>query len=143
MAKAELKGLNEVTTNINNIINGMLEDVTEELYNIGLDVGMLAQQKAPIESGDLRDSMNVIKEGANRVLVSFGGPLTTRDGYDYAVRQHEDLELRHDRTDGYMRKDGTSVNLVAGGEAKFLERAFKEIEPKALKTLASVAKRRL
>ena len=35
--------------------------------------------------------------------------------------KNEDLSLRHDRTDGYKRRDGTTVNRVAGGQAKYLE----------------------
>jgi len=134
MSKVELKGLKEVTKNINVVIRNIEKDITEDLYNIGTQVGRLAQEKAPIESGDLRDSMNVIKEGTNLVLVSFGGELTTKDGYDYAIRQHEDLSLRH---------SGKEHGKVDGGEPKFLERSFKELEPKILERLEELARRNL
>lgn len=131
---AKLKGLKKVVRNINHAVNEIKEDISDELYEIGLDIGMLAQNKAPIESGDLRDSLQVAKDGANRVLVSFGGDLTTIDGYDYAIRQHEDMSLRH---------SGPEHGKVDGGEAKFLEKATREIEPNALKRLEKRAGRSL
>ena len=123
-------------------------DVTSKrLYAVLLDLAAESAKQAPIESGDLRDNCTAQIDG-NTIYtgqVPTGGTpapgtkLQGRVGYSlpYAIRQHEDLTLRHDRTDGHLRvvrhrnPDGTvhatvtSYNLVAGGNAKYLEGPYR------------------
>lgn len=100
-----------------------------------IDLAGRSAKIAPIESGDLRNDctaeLNGFKVFSRQTVI--GGSLNALRaegevgyGLPYALRQHEDLSMRHDRTDGYRRPDGTTVNMVAGGEAKFLEKPFNE-----------------
>lgn len=75
----------------------------------------LARDKVPLEEGTLERSGVVTDNGKDTVAVSFDTP--------YAVRQHEDLGLRHD----------------AGRSAKFLERAMADGQGDVLKRLAARA----
>lgn len=101
-----------------------------------LDLAGESSRRAPIESGDLRRDCSA-DVGTRKLykdqrptgaVISPSTKIQGSVGYSlvYAVRQHEDLSLRHDRTDGYVRPDGTTSNMVAGGEAKYLERPFNE-----------------
>ncbi|MGN0677619.1 MAG: hypothetical protein ACI4K5_07715, partial [Ruminococcus sp.] len=72
----------------------------------------------------------------------------------YALRQHEDLTLNHSKTNGSIRnstirfqtKNGqvhtfqgsSSINRVAGGQAKFLEKPFLDNEQKYIDALKSI-----
>lgn len=111
-------------------------DVTSKrLYAVLLDLAAESAKQAPIESGDLRNNCTAQIDGntiyTGRVPTGGtpapGAKLQGRVGYSlpYAIRQHEDLTLRHDRTDGYRRPDGTTYNLVAGGNAKYLEGPYR------------------
>lgn len=125
----------KLTTNMKTVTR----NVEREVLDCGIDCLRRSVERAPIESGDLRSSASVKIDGVDEVARGRGdgsitetGRYTPRDnagefavrvGFDsiYARKQHEDLTLRHDRTDGYRRKDGTTVNMVAGGQAKYLE----------------------
>ena len=82
------------------------------------------QRRAPIESGDLRGSAYVTVTGTSNIVGEVGVTGV------YALRQHEDLTLHHDRTDGYVIRSGPNagrtVNMVAGGESKYIENPLKE-----------------
>lgn len=117
------------------------QEATKALTDCVLDLAGESARRAPIESGDLRNNCHGQVNGLSVFLEqqAVGTPQPTAVsigsvGYSlpYALRQHEDLTLRHDRTDGYRRPDGFTVNLVAGGEAKYLERPFQERKEKYL-----------
>ena len=105
-----------------------------------LDLAGESARRAPIEAGDLRNNCvgKVEETTVFEQQQSTGAApaakkqMTGTVGYSlpYALRQHEDLALRHDRTDGYRimtgPNAGKTVNMVAGGEAKYLERPFNE-----------------
>ena len=112
------------------------KETTRAVRECLLDLASESARRAPIEAGDLRNDAKAVLNGATvfekqsaaagivpASLKAFG-----EVGYSlpYALRQHEELVYRHDRTDGYRRPDGTTVNMVAGGEAKFLEKPFEE-----------------
>ena len=109
---------------------------TKTVHRILLDLAGESARRAPIESGDLRNDctaeLNGKKTFAKQSPIGGAPPASLKAfgsvGYSlpYALRQHEELDYRHDRTDGYRRPDGTTVNMVAGGEAKYLERPFDE-----------------
>jgi len=111
------------------------EKTARAVYGILLDLAGKSARRAPIESGDLRNDCTAelnkrvvyqdqgIKSLSSATLRAYG---TVGYSLPYALRQHEDLTLRHDRTDGYRRADGSTVNMVAGGEAKYLERPWNE-----------------
>ncbi len=131
---------------------------------IALDLAGRSAQRAPVESGDLRNNCTaVINDGVSFENQSPTGQMPKDStkvhaevGYSlpYALRQHEELSYRHDRTDGhrvaratrYKTKDGkvsifhtmSSVNMVAGGEPKFLEAPFREQQEKYLRMLKNI-----
>lgn len=125
----------ELDRTISNAMKLLPEGTTAAVKEIALDLSAKSAKRAPIESGDLRNNCHAELNGhtvyeyqrpsgdapaSNNAVASVGYSLP------YALRQHEDLALRHDRTDGYTRQDGTTVNMIAGGEAKYLERPFNE-----------------
>ena len=118
-----------------------------------LDLAGKSASRAPVESGDLRNNCHATFGGAtiyqNQQAMPTAPPNIPRVsgtvGYSlvYALRQHEELLWRHDRTDGYRRKDGSTVNMIAGGEAKYLERPFDENQKKYAKRIQEAVKQTL
>lgn len=72
----------------------------------------LSQDRVPIEEGTLERSGQVTTDGAGVVAVSYDTP--------YAIRQHEDLNLRHD----------------SGRAAKYLETAAADGAPQVAAIVA-------
>lgn len=88
----------------------------------GHHVLQLSNAKVPHEEGDLeRDGAVVEDEGNMEVAVTYGRDANVAD---YAVRQHEDLSLKHD----------------AGREAKFLENARNSSRDTVLALIAEQAR---
>lgn len=84
----------------------------------GEHVLQLSRQKVPLEEGTLERSGEVSDDGALTVAVSYDTP--------YAVRQHEDMTLRH----------------AAGRSAKYLETAMGEGRAEAAQIVAATAQRK-
>ena len=84
--------------------------------------------RAPIETGDLRGSLE--PGGANSRWKEERGGLEMTIGSDlpYAAKQHEDLSLNHNGPE------------VPGGEAKYLEKPLNENRERYLALLAQAAK---
>ena len=103
---------------------------------------------APIESGDLRNDCAASLNGtsifakqtkmSNHTAGSLQASGEVSYGLPYALRQHEDLSLPHDRTDGYRRADGSTVNMIPGGQAKFLEKPFEQNKARYLSRLQRI-----
>jgi hypothetical protein len=144
-------------------LNVKVESVTAEVAKAVADCALdcldNAVQRAPVETGDLRSSgyanfngspflkgRGDASGGAGIDIVGVPTPAQQAEaeiGFAavYAHRQHEDMNYRHDRTDGYRRPDGTTVNMVAGGQAKYLESVVVEKLPKWRKHIRDAAKR--
>jgi hypothetical protein len=132
--------MREISAKLDIMVDEITADVSRAISDVALNCLELSVPKAPIESGDLRSSgyakINGLpfaegtESGGARVvgIMVPSDDVTIEVGYSspYAHRQHEDLSLAHDRTDGYRRSDGSTVNMVAGGEAKFLESVIVE-----------------
>lgn len=117
-----------------------------------LDLSAASAKVAPIESGDLRNNCHGQVQGATvfenqqKVAGAVGPGLKIQGevGYSlpYALRQHEDLTLRHDRTDGRRiqsgKNAGQTINMVAGGQAKYLEKPFEERLPRYIKRIQKI-----
>ena len=139
------KGINitfddkEFNKAIRNAVKKAPVAATKALMDCVLDLAGESARRAPIESGDLRNNCHATINNATvyENQLATGSPPSDiapvgEVGYSlpYAKRQHEDLTLRHDRTDGYRiltgKNAGKTVNMVAGGEAKYLEAPFEE-----------------
>ena len=113
-----------------------------------LDLSARSIELAPIESGDLRNACTVKLNGSTiyskQTQVGAAVPALKSlgevrySGLPYILRQHEELNYRHDRTDGYRRPDGRTINMVAGGQAKFLEQPFEEMVPNFIARLKKI-----
>lgn len=123
------------------------EEATKAVKDCLLDLAGESSRRAPIESGALRNdclaTLNGLRIFAKRVAT--GSAIATQTpqgevsyGLPYALKQHEDLSLSHTRTEGHTRADGTTVNMVAGGEAKYLERPFEERRARYIKRLQRI-----
>lgn len=78
--------------------------LAQALYAEGFALQAVAQKKAPVEFGVLRNSAYTAPPAGEEIMVEVGF------GTKYARAQHERTELRHPR----------------GGESKYLEKAFNE-----------------
>lgn len=111
-----VSGIEELNKEFSRRLKNLNTYLPSALLACGLDLSSASAKLAPIESGDLRNSAHAQLLDDNTVEVGFNLP--------YARRQHDNLDYRHDRTDGYRRPDGTTVNLIAGGQALYLEEPF-------------------
>lgn len=101
------KGLGDVTRKI-------VEARARGLFVAGEHILGVSNQQVPLEEGDLARSGAVSQdETTGRTAISYDT--------DYAVRQHEDMALKHD----------------AGRNAKFLERAMNSEQQRALTIVAT------
>lgn len=136
----------------------------QKVKSIILDLAGRSSSIAPVESGDLRN--NCVAKINNTVLYENQMPngkepspsvkVSGSVGYSlpYALRQHEDLSLSHSKTNGknvnhtirFKTDDGnvhefqgtSSVNRVAGGQAKFLEQPFLDKEKDYIDLLKTI-----
>ena len=158
-----LKGINEITKKLNKAVAHLKRTSSQGLKNAARYIADEAVKRAPIESSDLKNSVYVNLDGkrvasgqAGIAGISAnvsGNPKIAEIGFasQYAVKQHEDLSLRHDRTDGYRvpeinmrtgkpnKHAGKTVNYIPGGQAKFLESVLVEDQDKILRCIADAA----
>lgn len=124
------------------------QQTVKAVKTIAIDLSGKSARRAPIESGDLRNNCSAELNGKtifkNEETIGAAVSSTTKAvasvGYSlpYAPRQHEELKYNHKRTDGYVRADGTTVNMKAGGEAKYLENPYNENEAKYIALMGKV-----
>lgn len=116
MAKAgEVKGYEKVVANLNKEF-ARIENLTiEGLLEAGFKVLAVAQERAPVDTGNLKGSGFVRKEGKLGVSVGFSAA--------YAIYVHENLEAHHDT-----------------GQAKFLESALRDNRDAIIRILQAKAR---
>ncbi len=94
------------------------------LYSAGNDIMRLSKRKVPVDTGTLRGSgyvtMPDIEQREVSVELGYGGPAAA-----YAVVQHERTELKHPE----------------GGEAKYLENAYKAKARSLPRRIATISRR--
>ncbi|AWN03198.1 hypothetical protein PBI_APPA_16 [Microbacterium phage Appa] len=107
----------KVLANLKTAAVKVIDGVGEGLLVGGEHVLGVSNAQAPIEDGDLIRSGAVSQDGATkRTAISYDT--------EYAVRQHEDMSLKHD----------------SGRNAKFLEKAINSERDKVLQIVATTAK---
>lgn len=141
------------------------QETVKAVRDCTLDLAGKSAPRAPIESGDLRNDCHADLNGVGifgqqQPTGASPAPSTRATGtvaysLPYALRQHEELDYRHDRTDGRRvpwsnehtgqpnTTGGISVNLVSGGEAKFLERPFDENTARYIQRTEQIPERSL
>lgn len=132
----------------------------KKVHSCLIDLAANSAKRAPIESADLRNDchaeLNGVTVFSNQSSAGFSGLGSLKAfgsvGYSlpYALRQHEELEWDHTRTDGYQipshnkrtgkpnKNAGKTVNMVAGGESKFLEKPFEERKQRYIDAIAKI-----
>ena len=121
-----LEGLDKVIGNLNKKLNALGGASAKELQDIGLDLMGKSARDAPVDTGDLRGSHYAALDGEVYAIAANEGGTTgtlvqskkgnkahyveVGSSVPYAVKQHEDLTLKHPR----------------GGKAKFLEDNVKQ-----------------
>lgn len=98
----ELHGLDEVMSKIASALEGAPEMTADGIRDVVLDIGARAADKAPVDTGALRDSMTTAIEVNGDDITG-----EIRFTEKYAAAQHEHVEYAHPQ----------------GGEAKYLEKA--------------------
>lgn len=128
-----LKGLNEVIENIQNEVDKLQVKSTQGLADALLFVATESQQRAPVDTGDLRGSVKVeidgdmYSEGVKGGGINVVGSLpekategTVSFNTKYAAVQHEQINYNHPR----------------GGQAKYLESVLLENKDRILNIIA-------
>ena len=155
---AMITGIEKITASINKAISRMKKTSSRGLAEAALFVAAEAVKRAPIESGDLKNSVYVDLDGKNlakgetlTLNSTIGGDAKIAEiGFasKYARRQHEDTSLRHDRSDGYRIQEinertgkpnkhaGQTYNMVPGGQSKYLESVLIDHQDRILKRIA-------
>lgn len=88
-----------------------------------------SQTRVPVDSRDLRNSGAAHDATPQHLESAVTYNATSEDGYNYALRQHEDLSLNH------------PTDYQPGAQAKYLERPAKELEQKLMAVVAMEIKR--
>lgn len=128
-----LKGLNEAVDNIQEAVDNLEHSSVVGLANALLYIATESQQRAPVDTGDLRGSVEVKIDGEQYAHGENGGGITITGtlpdtatkgevSYNtkYAANQHEHTEYDHPR----------------GGQAKYLESVLIEQKDRILKLIA-------
>lgn len=100
-AWGEVKGYDQVIANLNKEVARIEGATMEGLMEAGLKVLKVAQERTPVDTGNLKNSGFVRKQGKLGVTIGFSAA--------YAIYVHENLEAHHDT-----------------GQAKFLESALRD-----------------
>lgn len=128
-----LKGLNEAVENIQEAVDNLEHGSVVGLANALLYIATESQQRAPVDTGDLRGSVEVKIDGeqyahgekSGGITITSTLPDTATKGeasYNtkYAANQHEHTEYDHPK----------------GGQAKYLESVLVEEKDRILKLIA-------
>lgn len=110
-----IAGVDEISRNLNAQVKKVGDVSKNALQKVTLDLKGKSQNLAPVFTGDLRGN-------ADATVSKEMGRYVGAVGYDspYAVRQHEELGFSHPR----------------GGQAKYLEKPFRENAEKYLSAIA-------
>lgn len=164
MSVTRLEGIEAVTEKINSEIAKLKHKSSKGLASAAVFVANEAVKRAPIESGELKNSVYIDLDG-KRAANGEKGILNANIGTNermaaigfccrYAVKQHEDLSLNHNRdplTEGYTVPKfnvrtgkenitaGKTYNMQPGGQAKFLESVLVEEQDRILRCIADSA----
>lgn len=117
-------GVRRTTRNMDKLKISMAKAAYEGVSDALDQIMRLSQKLVPVDQTDLRRSgvlIDMSKKTKVKIMLRYGGGSAAA----YAVRQHEDLTLRH--------KPGKS--------AKFLERPAKAIAGMAVKIISKPARR--
>lgn len=132
-SKDYLKGLKDTTESLQNAVDDIEHGSVVGLADALLYVGTESQQKAPVDTGDLRGSVLVELDGAKLAEGIKNGGITMSGSIPdsatvgsvsyntpYAANQHEHTEYDHPR----------------GGQAKYLESVLIENKDRILHLIA-------
>lgn len=132
-----LKGLKTAEQNLQDKINKLTEKGGQGLLDALFYVGAETQKRAPVDTGDLRGSLQVKVDGELYAQGVNGGgieivgriPEQTKKGEvsfntKYAATQHEQISYNHPR----------------GGQAKYLESTLVESQERILNCIAGKIK---
>lgn len=118
----DLRGVDKMKRNLKELKKRGPKAVGAGLFGLGNEIMTDAKDRTPVDLGPLRASgYTTLPVRRGKVVIvedGFGGPAK-----EYAIVQHEDIGLHH-----------------ITGEAKFLESAFDEHRPRALKRLQELTK---
>lgn len=116
MSRINIKGLDELNTNLSRLAKVAPQETEKEVADIALDFASKASNAAPVKYGDLRGSLAVPRKIPNGYVIGSSLP--------YTRKQHEHLEYHH----------------PLGGGPKFLERPFNENKDGYIKAIKEVIK---
>lgn len=121
-----IEGITNVMRRLKEVAAAHPEAVGAGLFSVGNEIMAVAKDRCPVDQGVLRASGYVeardTSDGTVVVELGFGGAAAS-----YAVKQHEDLTLRH----------------PGGGQAKFLESAIDDARAGMAARVAAVARQHI
>lgn len=124
--RVKVTGLDKAVRRINQQLSKITGATTEGLLEAGLLVQRRAQQKVPVEYGNLRASAYTRRAlGGDKVTATVRetGEVEVGFGAAYALYVHENMEQK---LKGEPRPSGLGVYWGPHGEPKFLEKALQE-----------------
>lgn len=118
--KVDIRGIKEFVDAIDANIDAMRYALGRGLHDAAQKIGADSQDLVPIDTGDLKGSMNIEATGIGgaspEVEIAYGSV--------YALYQHENLNLSHpSRARGGL---GPTAPGTPGGSPKYLEHPFME-----------------
>jgi len=81
--------LREMSMDINQMVRDTIEEVVEKVFDE-------SQLLVPVNTGALRDSGEIIEDEYSMDGTFTSAYVSYGEGLDYAVKVHEDLDMRHD-----------------------------------------------
>ena len=115
MKKGKVSGLSKILTNLDKQIAKIEGNTMAGLLEAGLQVQRVAQERTPVDTGNLKNSAYTRKVSDDAVEVGFSAA--------YAVYVHENLEAHHPT-----------------GQAQFLESALRDNRDAILRIIRERAK---
>lgn len=149
---AKIKGLEKVIANLNKEVLGVKKRSKKGLIKLGLEIKRRSQLKTPIEFGNLKASHYVAWKGSSTAPPAWKADTESPDKMVRLQREHNSVV---NNAASNLKETQVRVGVSAFyagiqhenlefqhtvGEAKFMERAIREITPNAAKIVAEDAK---
>ena len=150
-----IKGLNEVTRKINDAVSNLKRKTSKGLFDAAIYIANEAVKRAPIETGDLKDSVYISLDGkrvasgteqiqgmnsdiAGDEKIAEVGFVGEGNLGKYIIKQHEDLSLVHDRDPDIYGYTVPEINKRTGKPNKTAGKTYNMVPGGQAKYLESV-----
>ena len=131
-----LKGLNDVAGNIQEAVDNMIDGSVRGLADALMYVASESQQRAPVDTGDLRGSVEVKIDGSVYARGQNGGGLAINGSIPQADTDRVVGEVSYNTKYAANQHEHTEYSHPKGGQAKYLESVLVEKKDEILNLIA-------